>query len=87
MLKLSLSNHIQFIMYHAAYSSPFVCSYNLPEPSGAELDELKEKRRHMSRFVQELLLSTLTSSSSSSSSDSSMGNSDEEADSHKQSPV
>ena len=55
------------------------CSYSLPEPSGAELDELEEKRRHMSRFVQELLLSTLASSS-----DSSSGGSDEEADSHKQ---
>lgn len=46
----------------------FLSSYSLPEPSGEELDELEEKRGHMSRFVQELLLSTLAYSDSGTSS-------------------
>lgn len=47
------------------------CSYDVPEPSEEEKVELERKRTDKSKFVQELLLSTLAYLDSSSSSDDS----------------
>lgn len=58
--------------FHSGVKLLCSCSYDVPEPSEEEKVELDKKRTDKSKFVQELLLSTLAylDSSSSNSEDS-----------------
>lgn len=55
-----------WVVFEAVLSILPCCSYDVPEPSDQEKVELEKQRTDKSKFVQELLLSTLTLDSSSS---------------------
>ena len=67
---------LSLIPFFVPLLSSCLTSYSLPDLTGKELEKLEENRGHRSKFVQELLLSTLAYSDSSTGSSSDDGDGD-----------